>query len=283
MGTFQFEKIADGYENGELVKYTLMDPDLYFDTAYRILRKKESSNFIMAHKVRCNGKIQFLYNVSGFRSLSEVAGRYQVREYMHLINRLLKECNEISEMGFIQLETIDTALNRIWLDEKSGQIKFICLPVALDKSQELCRDFGERITETAAQLIENSGYSRDRVLANVYRACMDHNFFGGRKHENNRKTMTLTCVSHKMEPVSVFKNEFILGKGTQADGVVLVSSAVSRKHCRILMDATGERIEDLNSLNGTYVNGERLADNRQYRVKNGDLIRLADVEFKLSM
>lgn len=42
MGTFQFEKIADGYENGELVKYTLMDPDLYFDTAYRILRKKKA-------------------------------------------------------------------------------------------------------------------------------------------------------------------------------------------------------------------------------------------------
>lgn len=53
-------------------------------------------------------------------------------------------------------------------------------------------------------------------------------------------------------------NELIIGRGQQCD-VVIKDATVSRVHAKIYCDKYGTTvIEDLNSTNGTYVNGERL-------------------------
>jgi len=51
---------------------------------------------------------------------------------------------------------------------------------------------------------------------------------------------------------------------------------VSRHHCRVVRDAYGYTIEDLNSLNGTYVNRRRVE--RQH-LHDGDEVQIG--KFKL--
>jgi hypothetical protein len=52
---------------------------------------------------------------------------------------------------------------------------------------------------------------------------------------------------------------------------------VSRHHARVVRDATGFAIEDLNSLNGTYVNRKRV---ERYHLSDGDELQIG--KFKLS-
>jgi predicted component of type VI protein secretion system len=52
--------------------------------------------------------------------------------------------------------------------------------------------------------------------------------------------------------------------------------AVSRRHCEVLVSATGVSIKDLGSSNGTYVNGKKT---REASLSPGDLITVGPVVF----
>ena len=70
--------------------------------------------------------------------------------------------------------------------------------------------------------------------------------------------------------------ELLLGRD-DACPVVFLSDRVSRRHARLLpMGAGRYAVEDLRSLNGTYVNGARVVGSRE--LFDGDRLRLGDVE-----
>lgn len=53
---------------------------------------------------------------------------------------------------------------------------------------------------------------------------------------------------------------------------------VSRKHAVLVRYRGGVHIVDLNSVNGTYINGERLAPEIPYALNDGDKIMLGNLE-----
>ena len=70
-------------------------------------------------------------------------------------------------------------------------------------------------------------------------------------------------------------NARTLGRATGADFIV-DAPLVSRVHCRITALPTGElEVKDLESTNGTYVNGRRVD---QARVASGDRIQVGRME-----
>jgi DNA-binding winged helix-turn-helix (wHTH) protein len=53
------------------------------------------------------------------------------------------------------------------------------------------------------------------------------------------------------------EGEHVIGRDPAAD-VVIDSATVSRRHARLVVSAAGATVEDLQSKNGTFVNGERV-------------------------
>jgi pSer/pThr/pTyr-binding forkhead associated (FHA) protein len=81
-------------------------------------------------------------------------------------------------------------------------------------------------------------------------------------------------------PEKIFRilpgNERTIGRATGADFIV-DAALVSRVHCRVSALAGGElEIRDLESTNGTYVNGERI---ETARLASGDRLLVGRVEF----
>jgi pSer/pThr/pTyr-binding forkhead associated (FHA) protein/ABC-type transport system involved in cytochrome c biogenesis ATPase subunit len=64
----------------------------------------------------------------------------------------------------------------------------------------------------------------------------------------------------------------VIGRDPDQADVVLYSARISRQHCRIRAAGKGWQIEDLDSTNGVYVNGERIEQDRMLSV--GDVIGL---------
>lgn len=70
--------------------------------------------------------------------------------------------------------------------------------------------------------------------------------------------------------------QITLGRGND-NQIILKDPYISKKHLKIVEDEGKFYLEDLNSSDGTYVNGERIMD--VVELKNGDRIRVGQVEF----
>jgi pSer/pThr/pTyr-binding forkhead associated (FHA) protein len=68
---------------------------------------------------------------------------------------------------------------------------------------------------------------------------------------------------------------FSIGRSGEVD-LQVDSSRVSRSHARIVQEGNGYRLRDLNSTNGTTINGSRIDD---APLAEGDIVGIADIEF----
>lgn len=80
--------------------------------------------------------------------------------------------------------------------------------------------------------------------------------------------------------IPIMGRSFILGSFSGAvDFVIENNRSISRTHAEIVWDVTGYRIYDLNSSNGTFLNGRRVPKEGSW-LNNGDVIKLANEEFR---
>ena len=71
----------------------------------------------------------------------------------------------------------------------------------------------------------------------------------------------------------------VLGKGSKATLRVSGSRVVSREHAKLYEEGGVPYLEDLGSMNKTYVNGRQVLPHVPTALNSGDVIMLADVEF----
>lgn len=69
---------------------------------------------------------------------------------------------------------------------------------------------------------------------------------------------------------------FTIGRARECD-FVLDFTEISRLHAECTSDHLNIFLEDLNSTNGTFVNGRRLENGEQYRLRAGDVVNFARV------
>jgi pSer/pThr/pTyr-binding forkhead associated (FHA) protein len=80
--------------------------------------------------------------------------------------------------------------------------------------------------------------------------------------------------------IVVHRFPFVIGRRTCSD-CRLPWPFVSRRHCRFTRTGDQVLVQDLESLNGTFVNGKRAAS--PIPVQNGDELRLGPCVFRVSM
>lgn len=118
-----------------------------------------------------------------------------------------------------------------------------------------------RTPAAAAQLQQNTGANRRPVAPPA----------GRRLHMIRQKTGQAIVLN---------KNQFILGKSQAlADFSIPDNQTISRKHAMLFEDNGGWYVDDLNSLNGTCVNGKKVIPGQPVRLQSGDEITLADEVF----
>ncbi len=73
--------------------------------------------------------------------------------------------------------------------------------------------------------------------------------------------------------------DYVLGRGSDAD-IVIDHKKASRRHARIFPKGAGCGIEDLGSINGTLVNGEKISEQTLFP---GDSIQIADTRIRVRL
>lgn len=79
--------------------------------------------------------------------------------------------------------------------------------------------------------------------------------------------------------VEVTRPEVVVGRHSQAD-VCLRLPDISRRHCRLIYQDGQWHIFDLQSLNGVYVNDQRV---EHAQLRQGDVIGIANLHFEVDL
>ena len=103
---------------------------------------------------------------------------------------------------------------------------------------------------------------------------------------NNKKDKTVKLLykgNDGFPDIEVSQFPWIIGSMEKNCNTVIKSKLVSHIHACITRDNGEYYVEDMNSTNGTYVNGERLIMNSRRELNNLDEITLAAVSYVVEM
>ena len=129
--------------------------------------------------------------------------------------------------------------------------------------------FADETDEEESQERETGEKEEPRVLAET-------SILEGRRAGE----LLLRSTSPAYPNLAVEKDSFLIGKKKGAVDGLIKARGVSRIHGRITREEGGYYLSDLNSTNGTYLNGGRLEVNEKARIHPGDQVGFADVEYQ---
>jgi len=81
------------------------------------------------------------------------------------------------------------------------------------------------------------------------------------------------------KPITLDKPIVLVGRHPDCDAVILNSRKISRKHCAVALVNNNFVVRDLGSMNGVWVNGDRVE--QQASVGFGDELMIGDVRYRL--
>lgn len=101
-----------------------------------------------------------------------------------------------------------------------------------------------------------------------------------RTHNQNEGTTFLRWEESGQRHEIAIDSEITIGRAP-GNRIVINDPLISRNHCVITPTLDGFSVLDLQSANGTFINGERVLD--QKRMVPGDLLKVGGVEFRLEV
>ena len=88
------------------------------------------------------------------------------------------------------------------------------------------------------------------------------------------------AVTEKLEPDNY---PCTIGSLEESSDIYIASPIISKMHACIIKDEDKFYIEDMNSTNGTFINGERIAMHNKMCLLDGDALRIASYEFVVKL
>ncbi|MBR1506495.1 MAG: FHA domain-containing protein [Eubacterium sp.] len=139
----------------------------------------------------------------------------------------------------------------------------------------------------------NNATNEDTAVQPVYYPTSYSDDSSGYRKTDNKKTEagnmaeegygTVTRLvpieAGKMEPIMIPEGEISIGRNGKENDYCIRESGVSRIHARIRRKGNRIEISDCDSTNGTYINSRRIMKGNSRRLKIGDTVSFAGVEF----
>lgn len=296
-------KYIVGMECGTNFSYVLSDNSAFLSTEYKVLQNQANSCFVRCMKMMYNGKIQLYYLTKGLKSFSTLILSLDADSFLTIVGNLLSDIIEVKSNGFLSCQNVDISFERIYVEPTTYKVSLVYLPLSkriYDESSafendirtELVKLISDNYALTSAKTLQFSADLSNGVLSieDLYAHIKDGKN-SNNKHINGTSAVTradllrITSMdSTSYIEITVYKDEFVIGRKPElCDGVIPFDKMISRSHCKICRKGGRYTITDLWSANGTYVNRVRLQPNQSFLIHDGDIIRLANSEFRVTI
>jgi len=123
-----------------------------------------------------------------------------------------------------------------------------------------------------------------------HREDFPSSFDSGESYDEEECTVLLTrpdkeydslipLESTKFDTIEIKDYPFFIGTAKNNLGYSLINTAVSRYHAKLEKDESRFILTDLDSTNGTFVNGRKLMPNENLEIKQGDAVSFANIGY----
>lgn len=250
-------------ENRFQSEYLLNNPELFYDTGFRVMKNQERSCLVPCHRLKYNGKIKLVYFTSEYSTMAQVLRDTDTEHIDIVISNLFRAIKEVRGNGFLNVSYLETRPDKIYVENNTYAVKLIYLPVNIPGVGAQTEAFEN---EVHAQL--------EKVMRETRPAEVEHLNISEKK-----ENLVLMSVDNQLT-IEVTGDEFLIGKNAEkVNGVIEGNSAVSRVHCKIIKKNMKYYLADMNSANGTYVNNQRITQDNPVEIDEGARVKLANMEF----
>ncbi len=282
----------------------LNDNSLFLPTEYKVLQSQNNNCFVKCMKMLYDGKVQFYYLTSQYQPFGSLLSMLSPDSFLTVVSGLFADIIDVKNNGFLSCLNINIDLDHIYIDTTNYQVKLVYIPTGkrlfTDNAQfesELRTGLVKVISKTPSlassktmQLMQDLSNGM-LSLEDLHKRIKGNQVieWGGRKDTSpvastERKCRLIAVNSPMQTVIDVNKDDFVIGKREDSvDGVITFNKMISRVHCKITQKNGDICIVDLHSANGTYLNRMRLQPDQLYPIKDGDIVRLANSEFKIQI
>lgn len=286
----------------------LNDNSLFLPTEYKVLQSQNNSCFVKCMKMQYNGKIQFFYLTAGYQSFDGLLHMLTPDSFLTIVSNLLADIIDVKNNGFLSCLNIDISFEHIFVDASNYQVRLIYVPSGKKIFSDNSMFENELRTGLVKLISKNESLSSSktfRLMQDLSNGMMPlEDLYKRIKGNHNVRPVSSPAVDGIASPaprinsscrivsvgtpspvvVDVTKDEFVIGKKVgSVDGVISFSKVISRVHCKIIREKSNYFIMDMHSANGTYVNNMRLQPDVMFQIRNDDIVRLANCEFKVQI
>ena len=290
-------------ECGSNFAYILNDNSAFLSTEYKVLQSQTDSCFVKCMKMLYNGKVQLYYLTKSLKPFALMIPTLDADSFLTIVANLFSDIIDVKHNGFLSCQNIDISFERIYIDPTTYKVSLVYLPIG-KKIYDDNSSFENEIRTGLVKLISGvSTLSSSKTmqlasdlsngtltLEDVYSRIKGGkrvdvvNVVNREKSTGSGSLRIIAMNAPTRTELVVNKDEFVIGKKAElCDGVVGFNKMISRSHCKIVKRGNQFTIVDLQSANGTYVNKVRLQPNQPHLIKNGDVIRLANSDFQVSI
>lgn len=276
-------------QDGQYLSFVLDKTSDFYMTGYRILRKQADKGLLYCEKIWLNGCIKLLYPISRLSPLSYDVFSWKKEQVLPNIQKIVSVLKDFAANGFLQPETIRPELDHMYIEKATGRIFLVALPLNMNVEPAQHREWFSSLKKSLISLIEFSeGRDDDKLIIlknEVIRSASSLEELCGvadRRDKAPRKLSLTLMSSSRFFCLTIEKDEFVIGKlKDSVDGLIDFTPTISRRHCQVTRRGDVFHIQDLNSANHTYVNGVMVPPGKLAPVKNGDHVRLAELDFSV--
>ena len=281
--------------------YILNDNNSFSSTEYKVLLNQAEGCFVKCMKSTHNGKVQLCYLTKDLKPLAAMLPNLGPENFLSIIADLLSDIINITNNGFLSCRNIDISFKHVFVNTSTYKVSLIYLPLS-DRIFEDNASFESALRTKLIRVISEHGnlvsaltrsFSLDLANGNLSLGDLYRNIKGGKLNSNGgggviqssaRKMQLIAMNLSAPFAFDINKTEFIIGKKQElVDGYVSFNNMVSRRHCKINNYNGSFTITDLGSANGTFVNMKRILPNQPHPLNNGDTVRMANSDFRVSI
>lgn len=288
-------------------KYTLAyifeDKNLFDYTEYQVMKNQPAGKFLPCRLAKYNGRHKLVYFVEGLMPMNVFLQKSDGRTAVDAVCRVLQTYMDVGSTGFLDIDDIDCRVEHIYIDPQTNHIFLMYLPIcrlsnsasAYKAETELRNNLSSALREGAnrtsweyRQLMSLLG---DSMIVSL--EMLEEKIHKELRQGYGESSEMLHTEKPDVLPDQIMirstdgrfsfvinKNSYILGKKPEiVDGLIMGVPTISRKHCKITKYQGHFYVEDLKSLNNTWVNNKKLVPGEKVEIKITDRLRLSDLMF----
>lgn len=280
------------------ISYILSEQTQLNEVGYKVMQSANTSGIGLMECARFlyNGQTKLVYNTNNRQNLEDIISASSVDDVKRVVAKVVAGIIKIKNNGFLGCENIDYAINRIYFSNSTNEPIFIYLPLsgygASNAYMQFEHDFRLKLIDgllslsssmdekkrSVVELLTSSSDSLEELHKKLVQDSKGMSTPGRGYGGTKERTLRLYDEGNSLF-ATVTGTSFSIGRSSDNDKVIKISTSISRHHCQITKAGEKYYILDLGSKYGTFLNGVKCKKSARYEIRNGDNIRLSTYGF----